>query len=343
MKPINILPFLSLLLLLVPSIGNTAGSMLRIACDGSNKGADVEVNGKFKGQCPLDLQVPEGTVDLKVRQVIDDLQERIYAEKMRIGDGVVKKVEVELGSSKLSAKGKQYYSKYLSEDVQQRADSGNVEAMIKISGYFLHLSKGEAGPSAEKAALYIRQAADAGHPKAMAQLSKYYAKGQAGLPKSEQDCLKWLLRAAEAGDADSMFDLAFAYGKGLYGLKQDYVQMDYWLRKKAEIYIKEAKAGNPDSMTKIGDCYFAGLGVEENRAEGSAWHKRAAATYRKLADSGNVDAMRALSLSFYDENGEKMSGEQKQYWKMLAKTESRPLDDIKELREFVRRTEGAKK
>jgi len=76
MKTINLLPFFSLFLFLAPSNGNAAGSMLRISCDGSSKGAEVEVNEKFKGECPLDLQVLEGTINLKVRQVIDDLEER---------------------------------------------------------------------------------------------------------------------------------------------------------------------------------------------------------------------------------------------------------------------------
>lgn len=55
MKPIYFLPLLSLLLLLASSSGYAAGSMLRITCEGEDVGAEVLVNGKFRGECPIDL------------------------------------------------------------------------------------------------------------------------------------------------------------------------------------------------------------------------------------------------------------------------------------------------
>jgi TPR repeat protein len=38
------------------TVANAADSMLRVACD--DAGAEVLINGKFRGECPIDLQVP---------------------------------------------------------------------------------------------------------------------------------------------------------------------------------------------------------------------------------------------------------------------------------------------
>jgi hypothetical protein len=103
MKPIHILPVLSLLLLFTPFSGNAAGSMLRIACDGDNKGAEVQINGKFKGECPIDIQTSEGTYKLRVGKS-DASYDYIFEQDIRMGDGVIKKVEVVL-SKRLNAAG----------------------------------------------------------------------------------------------------------------------------------------------------------------------------------------------------------------------------------------------
>jgi hypothetical protein len=37
----------------------TAAGSLRIACEGADVGAEVYVNGKFRGECPIDIQDAE--------------------------------------------------------------------------------------------------------------------------------------------------------------------------------------------------------------------------------------------------------------------------------------------
>ncbi len=344
MKPIHFLPFLSLLLLLAPSSGNAAGSMLRIACNGSNKGAEVEINGKFKGECPLDLQVPEGKVNLKVWQAVDDLEERVYEEKMRIGDGVVKKVDVVLGPSQLSQKGNQYLDKYyaakLHED-EQLANSGDVKAMMEMAKHYRFGYHGILQRSEEKMVLLMRKAADGGHPEAMRWLSVFYAEGKPGFLKSKEQSLTWRIRAAEAGDQLAISELAYGYSFGGYGLHEDAAQGKIWDRKGFEVNLKNSRAGDPQSMANVGRNYIDGIGVEENRTEGLKWLQQSAATYRTLADAGDWCAMSSLSLATIDEKGEKMSPEQKEYWSKLAKARTAWFYDFKGLREFVRRTEGA--
>ena len=42
-----------------------ADSILRVVCAVDDVGADVSVNGKFKGECPLDIKVPMGTAEVE--------------------------------------------------------------------------------------------------------------------------------------------------------------------------------------------------------------------------------------------------------------------------------------
>jgi TPR repeat protein len=318
--------------------------MLRIACEDSNKGAEVIVDGKVKGKCPLDLQVSEGMVKLRVRQVVDDLEEHVYEEEMQIGDGVRKTIDVELGPSQISAKGEQYLDRYwaakLHED-EQRASSGDPKAMMEMANNFDYGYQNILKRSTEKNVLWIRKAADAGHPGAMQKLSMYYAKGEAGFQKSDEQSQVWRLRAAEAGNTFAISELTEGYSLGEYGIKKDEVQHEIWVRKGFDARLKKAKAGDPGSMADVGESYRDGYGVEKNRDEGLKWFKGSAATYRTLADAGDWRAMSRLSESYYDEKGEKMSPERKQYWSKLAKARSAWFFEFKELRAFVQRTEGA--
>jgi formylglycine-generating enzyme required for sulfatase activity len=95
MKPFYFLPLLPLVLL-SPASGNAAGSMLRVSCEGNDIGAEVLVNGKFKGECPVDIQIAEGTYKLRVVKTLDDSYERVFEQDLRMGDGTVKKVEAVL-------------------------------------------------------------------------------------------------------------------------------------------------------------------------------------------------------------------------------------------------------
>ena len=80
--------------------------MLRIACEGNDVGAEVSVNGKFKGECPLDMQVGAGTLQLRLVKKVDNLRERMFEQEIRMGDGVVKKVEAQLGPAQFTVEGR---------------------------------------------------------------------------------------------------------------------------------------------------------------------------------------------------------------------------------------------
>lgn len=77
--------------LAIPLTALAGDSMLRVICEGEDVGAEVYVNGKIKGECPVDMRVAPGKLNLRVVK-----GENEFVQKMYIGDGVVKKVEAVL-------------------------------------------------------------------------------------------------------------------------------------------------------------------------------------------------------------------------------------------------------
>src|SRR5450830_238441 len=120
MKPIYFLPIISLALLVATASGNAATSskktepssentansaLLRVTCDDDDVGAEVFINNKFKGECPLDIKIAEGSYKLRVVKTVDAPYERVFEQDIRMGDGVAKKVEAVL-TTRLNAAGR---------------------------------------------------------------------------------------------------------------------------------------------------------------------------------------------------------------------------------------------
>ncbi|MEO6421579.1 MAG: formylglycine-generating enzyme family protein [Candidatus Nitrotoga sp.] len=82
------------------------GALVSVACKIDDMGAEVFVDDKLKGICPLDVQVPEGTLKLRVQMKVDEFNDRVFEQKIRVGGGAIKKVEVQLGAAQLNAAGK---------------------------------------------------------------------------------------------------------------------------------------------------------------------------------------------------------------------------------------------
>jgi len=92
--------------LLIPLCTIAQTSMVRIMCDGEAASSEVTVNGAFKGGCPIDVQVKAGTVQVNVLKTLDKDHEQVFSDEFRIGEGVVKKLEVILSAPRLTTKGK---------------------------------------------------------------------------------------------------------------------------------------------------------------------------------------------------------------------------------------------
>lgn len=123
MKSILSSSLLSLLFFLISiPAANAAGSLLRVTCSGDDIGAEITINDKYKGECPLDIQMQEGSYKLRVEKN-DATYDRDYEQNIRMGDGVVKKIEVVL-SKRLNAAGQRQ------EDERQRQQAAKEQAII---------------------------------------------------------------------------------------------------------------------------------------------------------------------------------------------------------------------
>lgn len=178
---------LAIAALLAMPAAHGAGSLLRIACEGADARAEVTINGQFKGECPLDVQVNAGTIQLRVAKPIDAERERAYVETFRIGDGVVKKVEAVL-KVQLTAEGQR--RQLLAEEAKQR------EAAEQRRKF-------------EDMVAQYRAAADAGDAPAMLALGALHEEGF--LPKSKEQANAWYRKAADAGNERAAFRLTPLY------------------------------------------------------------------------------------------------------------------------------------
>lgn len=100
----------SVFLVLMGSISmdvSAAGSVLKVKCEDKDVGAEISINGVFKGECPLTIQVEAGTVQLKLLKKIDASHEGIFEQTFRMGDGVIKNIDAEL-TVRLTAVGQRH-------------------------------------------------------------------------------------------------------------------------------------------------------------------------------------------------------------------------------------------
>lgn len=127
MKPIHFSPLLFLLFLFSAG-ANASGSMLRVICEGDDVGAEVTINGKFKGECPVDIEVAPGMLKLSVKKN-DATYDRVFEQDIRMGDGIAKKVEAVLSKRLNAAAQKLENERLVFEARRQREDSARREAI----------------------------------------------------------------------------------------------------------------------------------------------------------------------------------------------------------------------
>ena len=90
--------------LLAASAALAQGSTLQIGCAGKDVGAEVSIDGQFKGECPLEAKVRPGNIKLRLVKNHDGGGVESFEQDIRIGDGVVKKIDAVLSAPR--AKGR---------------------------------------------------------------------------------------------------------------------------------------------------------------------------------------------------------------------------------------------
>ncbi|TCV90648.1 SUMF1/EgtB/PvdO family nonheme iron enzyme [Sulfurirhabdus autotrophica] len=123
---------ISLILYLLATITSVSvsASELRITCKSDDVGAKVQINGEFKGVCPISMTVAEGKYTLRVFKTLEASYERVFEQDVSIGEGVLKKIEAVLSTARMS------------KDAQNREDAKILaqiaDAMVTIpAGSFM--------------------------------------------------------------------------------------------------------------------------------------------------------------------------------------------------------------
>ncbi|MDI1300345.1 MAG: hypothetical protein PSX71_00350 [bacterium] len=202
------------------SFSATAGSFVRIKCDDQNTGAEISINGRSVGACPVDAAVEAGTVRLQARKTAGDY-EQLFEKQLTVTEGVPQRVEVILSAPQLTSAGRLRQEAVEAGKQLQAAEAGDTAAMKKIAGYY------ETG-------LGVKQDA---------------AKARIWREKIEATAAQEQVRSAEAskaramaGDIAAMQEMAARYDSGM-GVAKDSAQALAW-REKAEVATREKKVAD---------------------------------------------------------------------------------------------------
>lgn len=200
------------LFVLFASFPAFADSLVRVQCEDEDAGAEVFLNGKFVGECPMDAPVGEGIVQLLARKVVNGDFEKVFEKKLKVVDGVAQRVEIVLSAPRLTAEAT---LRKEAEEVNRQlraAQEGDVDAMNKMAQRY------EAGIGVKKdpaAAVIWRNKAEA----ATAQ---------------EQ------LRAAKSGDIKAMDNMAERYDTG-EGVDKDPSEAQLWRKRAQSARLEQTK------------------------------------------------------------------------------------------------------
>ncbi|MDO9359373.1 MAG: tetratricopeptide repeat protein [Polaromonas sp.] len=295
----DVKPFLLLISIFgisLPSAGQTSknpaparqqapDAMVRIACEANDRGAMVYINGAMKGDCPIDVPVVSGTINLRVVKQVDAGRERTFELEFVMGVGTSKRVDVELSQARLTADGmrrQEAEAKKQKDDkaaavlaLERSAEAAGPDAMYEL-GKKHQLGRGMP-INYEQAAKWFAKAVEAGSGRAAAELGLMHVHA-AGVKADEDLGLKLLKKASDLGDPAGQFYRAIDLG-----LYRDRNAEAIALRNKA------AQGGYPEAQ-------FSMARATRGLPESEEWIDKGKAGLRKLADEGDLGAAFSLAL-----------------------------------------------
>lgn len=268
-------------------------AVLRVSCTDANAHAEIHINGEPKGNCPVDIPVPPGAIELRALKKIDAVHERVFELDFQMFANTAKRVEVELGAPRINPQALR----------RQQAEAARVAA--------------EAQRQADERLAATVQRAEAGDANTMAQLGWNHLWGH-GVPVDFARAQAWFQRAADAGNSDGMAGLG-AMHHSADGVKGDPVTGRAWLQKAADlnhpralqaladieaqtstgtaewprIYDRALRAGDPGALAAVA----AMLPLTEH-ARAEEFSRKAVAGFQALADAGDPDAMNRLAYAY---------------------------------------------
>ena len=197
------------------------------------------------------------------------------------------------------------------------ADEGFMKAAYLIANCY---ATGKGAPKDRKKALELHNAlAEKGYIRSMVFVGECLYNGD-NIQRDVDKAVGWFSKGAEAGNVFCMYWMGDAYEHG-NGVPKDMDKAMEWYAKAADKghvmsrkkiqqqkdlespfdgFMKQAEAGDAQSMYMIGMCYESGVRVEKDPVKAREW-------YSKAAGQGNEAAKRALEL--LDQKDQKATSE----------------------------------
>lgn len=167
--------------------------------------------------------------------------------------------------------------------------------------------------SQEKSHEYTMEAAKLGLPLAMSNIAKDYLNGR-GVEKNLDEYHKWVYQAAECGSHTALYEIGIDFIIGeiceknitkaskwlkeamnsgslqamtMLGLlyENEDIEVDEGKQKAFNLYKQAAISGHFSAYIYLGNCYFNGVGTEENDIEAERWYLKIAEEYEKMAEA----------------------------------------------------------
>ena len=175
------------------------------------------------------------------------------------------------------------------------AEEGDVDAQTALARkYWLRKLTGEdktKKPDNLIAFKWYKRAAEQGHVEAHLAIANMYQNG-IGIPKDQQEVLKWYRLAAEQGkqgDSETQYILGDAYRNG------DVVPLDDV--KAVKWFQLAAEQGHPHAQYSLGAAYANGDGVPEDSVEAYKWFSLAIVNGFEPASYNRDRVAKQMSLS----------------------------------------------
>ena len=164
---------------------------------------------------------------------------------------------------------------------------------IVLLTMFVLTGCGQEDPPENKALQELIEKAAQGDVDAPHDLGEMYRTGE-GVPKDNEEAVRWYRLAAEQGLAKAQANLGVMYDNG-WGVLQNHEEGVRWYRKAAE-------QGNEISQNNLGLAYEHGRGVTQNYVRAHMWYN--------LAASQATGKDRERSVKNRDGIAQKMTSEQ---------------------------------
>ena len=199
-----------------------ADSLLRIKCDDKDVGAEVYVNDKYVGECPVTPPAPPGIVTLSARKVVNSDYERLYSKQIRVIDGVPQVIEIVLSAPQMTEDAKR--RKEIEEFTAKlsAAENGDIKAMTQVAESF---DKGIGVKQNPEKALSWR--VKAGETAKLQRLQQ------------EKEDAEALLKEANSGNVSAMREIADRYERGV-GVVKNNSEAQAWSKKANEREVEVA-------------------------------------------------------------------------------------------------------